>query len=157
MEIEVKWHESRKLLDGSNKNLIYDIPDLDEYYEMSGVYMFCRRYGKSIAPIYIGKSKNIGNRISQHFNSTKKMKGIENSLNGERILIVGEIICKKGQKIDKCMKIVEKALIDHALANEFELVNDKGTKSEYHKLHFNGNLAAKNFTKKSIYVKMEPD
>jgi hypothetical protein len=39
MEINIKWHR---------------------------VYMFCRKYGESVIPMYIGRSKNMYNRIWEH-------------------------------------------------------------------------------------------
>jgi excinuclease UvrABC nuclease subunit len=39
-----------------------------------GVYMFCRQYGESVIPLYIGRSKNLYNRIWEHFETTTFMK-----------------------------------------------------------------------------------
>jgi hypothetical protein len=155
MEIEIKWHTTIDLVGGSKNNLIYSVPNLENYYNIPGVYMFCRNYAKSIIPLYIGKSENIGKRVEQHLDTTTKMKAIEREPNGKRILIIGEVVPKKGQQISNCIKIVEKALIDHALANGYELINDKGTKSPYHTLSFFGNQLAKNFTRNNIFVKEE--
>jgi len=151
MDITIFWHKPIRLEDGESNNLIYNIADLNEFEEVAGVYMFCRSYSDSLSPLYIGKAINLASRIRQQFNTTKLMKAIENSQKGTKVLVVGELKCKPGQGPGKCIGIVEKALIEHALAQGFELINQKGTKTPYHEIEFTGNLAAKKFSRPSIY------
>ena len=132
----------------------FEAPGYEDFYGISGVYIFCRKYGKSISPIYIGKSLDIGKRIKQHLNSRPLMKEIVNAMSGNKILIIGEFNSKKGQQTDKCIKIVEQALIDHALAQGHSLFNEKGTKTPIHSITYQGNLTAKNFTKQAMNVKI---
>jgi hypothetical protein len=88
MKLELKWHLPQKLKDGSLNGLIYEIHNIDKWDNVTGVYMFCRKYGKTVVPLYIGQAMNIGSRIRQHLNSVKLMKGIKDSLSGDKILIV---------------------------------------------------------------------
>jgi hypothetical protein len=81
------------------------------------------------------------------------MKAIEKSQKGTKVLVVGELTCKSGQGADKCIGIIEKALIEHALAQGYELINQKGTKTPYHEIEFAGNLAARDFSRKKILSK----
>jgi hypothetical protein len=153
MKLELKWHLPQKLLDGSKNGLIYEIYGLDKWYDISGVYMFCRKYGKSVVPLYIGQALDIGSRIKQHLNSVKLMKGIKDSLSGDKILIVGQFIAKPGQDRKKSISIIEKALIAHCLVEGIELLNKQGTKTKFHEVSISGYLFARNITGKSIFTK----
>jgi hypothetical protein len=153
MEINIFWHKPIQLEDGERNNLIYDIANLDRFEEIPGVYMFCRSYNGELSPLYIGKAIDLASRIRQQFNTTKLMKAIENSQKGIKVLVVGELNCKPGQGSEKCIGIVEKALIEHALAQGYELINQKGTKTPYNEIEFAGNLAVKRFSRPYIYAK----
>lgn len=146
MDLEVKWHQPIPLVDGSDENLILNIENLEDIHTGSGVYMFCRRYNSSINPLYIGKSMAIKKRISQHLNSVKMMKGIQRSQNGEKVLVVGELVSKSGQRPEKSIDIIETALIEHALLEGYELLNEQGTKRPTHQITFKGYLGAKQFS-----------
>jgi hypothetical protein len=153
MELNIKWHKPIKLHNGSKENLIYRINDLSILSDIAGIYMFCRKYGKSLTPLYIGKAENIAMRIKQQLNSTKLMKGIENALNGEKVLLVGEFISKSGQNAKTSIAIIEKALIEHSLSMNYEILNVQGTKTQTHSIMFSGYSSAKALTGQSINVK----
>ncbi len=152
MEINIKWHHPLSLVDGSNEDLILNIEDIYNVYDGPGVYMFCRKYGLSIQPLYIGKSSNVQNRIRNHLNSVKMMKGIQNARKGEKVLIVGEFVAKTNQQPDRAISIVEASLIEHALLEGCELLNEAGTKRPTHQINFNGFKAAKNFSGTCLVV-----
>jgi len=153
MKLDVKWHKPLKLKNGSKEGLIYKIDDLQEWSGCSGVYMFCRKYSDSITPLYIGKAENLGKRINQHLNSIKLMKGIENSQNGNKVVILGEFISKSGQDLKKSIGLIEKALIEHVLSEGHELLNVQGTKTPVHNISFTGYQIAKKMTGNEIYIK----
>ncbi len=153
MSLSVFWHKPLSLEDGSKKNLIYNIRDLSKFEGVPGIYMFCRLYGENLTPLYIGKAGDLAYRIRSQFNTTNLMKAIENSQNGTKVLVIGEYICKPGQSSNKCISIIEKALIEHALAEGYELINQKGTKTPYDEIDFTGNFVAKEFTGSYIYRK----
>jgi len=153
MKLELRWHLPQKLKDGSKNGLIYEISSIDKWNNVTGVYMFCRKYGKTVVPLYIGQAMNIGSRIRQHLNSVKLMKGIKDSLSGDKILIVGQLIPKPGQDKKKSISIIEKALIGHCLAEGIELLNKQGTKIKFHKISVSGYLLARNITGKTIFAK----
>jgi predicted GIY-YIG superfamily endonuclease len=154
MDLEVKWHQPIPLVDGDDENLIYTVNGLEEWEGYPAVYMFCRRYGKNVVPLYIGRTANVAARIKQHLNATKMMRAIEKSQNGEKVLIVGELITKTGQKIDKSLRIIENALIEHALAEGYELVNKSGTKTPVHFISYFGFKEAKDFSGAGMYAKI---
>jgi len=153
MKLELRWHLPQKLKDGSKNGLIYEISSIDKWNNVTGVYMFCRKFGKSVVPLYIGQAVDVGSRIRQHLNSVKLMKGIKDSLNGDKILIVGQFIPKPGQDKKKSISIIEKALIAHCMAEGIELLNKQGTKIKFHEVSVSGYLLAKNITGQSIYAK----
>ena len=155
MDIEIQWHQPIPLQDGSTDDLIYmvDEDELKEWYDCPGVYMFCRIYNESMIPLYIGRSKNLYNRIWEHLETTTFMKQIAKSPRGEKVLIMGEYISKPGQSSERAIAIVEKALIEHALTEGYELLNKAGTKTPTHEVRFSGFNKAKQFSGGKMYVK----
>lgn len=153
MDISVFWHEPVDLEEGSHQNLIYAVNNLEKFEGLSGVYVFCRMYGKNFSPLYIGKASNLAERVRQQSNTTKLMKALHKSPSGKRVLVIGEFLCKPGQNRDKCSRLIEKALIEHALAKDFGLINQQGTKTPYHTIMFSGNGSTRAFAGKQIYVK----
>ncbi len=151
MELSIKWYEPIPLMDGDKENLIYTTNGLEVCYGFSGVYMFARIFNKQVYPLYIGKAENIGQRVLQHFkNNTKLMTTIKKSAKGVRVIVPGEFIPKSGQNIKKCIALIERALIDHALTEGYELLNVQGTKTPSHQVMFSGHLGARNITGKSL-------
>jgi hypothetical protein len=153
MEIKVLWHKPMPLADGDDQNLTYRVDGLKAFEGIAGVYMFSRVYGQSLTPLYIGKALNLAALIKQQLNTVKLMNAVGKSRSGAKVLVIGEFQCKHGQTVDKCIRLVERAVIEHALAKGLELVNQKGTKTPYHEINFVGNTAAKSFTGRQIYLK----
>ncbi|MBI1838263.1 MAG: GIY-YIG nuclease family protein [Flavobacteriia bacterium] len=52
----------------------FDVNDLDEIPDKTGIYKFFNEFNQII---YIGKSKHINKRISQHLKNTKSKKGLQ--------------------------------------------------------------------------------
>lgn len=153
MNLEVKWCRPLNLKNGEKDGLIYKIENIDDWLGVGGVYMFCRRYNKTLIPLYIGKAENLGFRVKQHLNSVKLMKSIQNAQSGEKVIIMGRYIPKSGQDRKKTIAIIEKSLIEHCLSEGYELLNIQGTKTPTHKISFNGYQLAKNVTGRELYVK----
>lgn len=152
MNLEIVWSQPIPLIDGDAENLIYIAPGIEEWAGYRGVYMFCRIYNGFLSPLYIGRSKNIANRIQQHLNTIKMMRAIQKSPKGEKVLIVGELIKKRGQDEEASLRLAEKVLIDHALTEGFELINKAGTNPPYHSIAFSGYNVAKNFSGATMYA-----
>ena len=153
MNLEIKWHHPITLEDGDDHNLIYSSQEIEEWEGCPAIYMFCRIYGGALVPLYIGRSINVGQRIQQHFNTTKMMRAIQKSPKGEKVLVVGEFIPKSGQNIDSSLKLLEKVLIEHALSEGYELINKSGTKTPVHTISYSGNQVAKDFSGSIMYAK----
>ena len=154
MDLNIKWHPPINLTDGDEKNLIYLAEDLDQWVDVPGIYMFARIYDGQTYPLYIGKAESIGKRAWQHFkSSTKLMNSIKKAAKGVRVFIPGEFTPKRGQNTKKCIALIERALIDHALTKGYELFNIQGTKTLKHQVSFTGYLPARNITGKSLSFK----
>lgn len=155
MQLDIKWHKPIPLRDGSKQRLVYAADDLERWAGVAGVYVFVRRFGKHMIPLYIGKAGDVGLRIKQHLNTTKLMLGIKNGAGhdrppGKRMILVGEFIAKSGQSSEKCIRLAETILISHALASGYSLLNIKGTKTLTHSINFSGYLGAKKFTGREL-------
>ena len=153
MDLNIIWHKPIILKDGSNEDLIYTASGIEKFDEVPGVYMFCRLYNDELFPLYIGRAKDIAFRINQQFNTTKLMKGIEKSPIGQKVLVVGEFKPKGGQNTESAIRLIESALIEHALSEGYELLNKSGTKTPVHKMSFSGNKMAKNFSGSTMFKK----
>lgn len=139
MEIELEWLPSISLKNVSAKsnNLIYNC-ELKKIPEDAGIYMFGRKHGKCVFPLYVGQAQNLRKRIKQELNSLKLMKGIQDSLNGNRILLIAKLCPNRGQQEKKLLDIAEKACIEHALSEGNELLNVRGTKTPIHTIISSG-------------------
>ena len=156
MDIQVSWHKPIRLRLGKHKNSIYscDTIDYEKLPRTPGVYIFARRFGKKVIPLYIGQASRLKNRLDQQFNNARLMKGIENAAIGHRILIIGEVILKGGQKVPQVLDVVESALIEHALANGHELLNKLGIKTPVHVIRSNsGNVASRQVAPLVMHVR----
>ena len=154
MELRIKWGRPVSLVDGTKDNLIYVADGLDSWKGVPGVYMFARQFKGGVVPLYIGKAESLGDRAWQHFKSnTRLMTSIRKAANGARVFIPGEFKPKPGQNTKKCIAVVERALISHALAEGYELLNVQGTKTPTHTISLSGYLGARNITGKNLGFK----
>lgn len=132
MNISLEWQRPVSLHDGTNDNFIYKYEPV-EILEEPGIYIFARKFGNSIFPLYIGKALNLKKRIEQQLNNTTLMMGVKNSPSGNRLLLLA--VLKAGRaKIDKKLNIVESAYIENALSEGHDLLNKKGTKIRVHNI-----------------------
>ena len=151
MELNITWYQPIPLLDGEKQDLIYTAKNLEEWDGVPGVYMFCRVFDGEIFPLYIGKAENIAGRLRQHFKtSINLMKRIKKAAKGAKVVIPGEFTPKPGQSTKKCLTIIERALINHALTEGNELLNVQGTKTPTNRIKFSGFLGARNITGQTL-------
>lgn len=114
MEIRVVWQQPLSLRDGSSEGLIYACEDPALIPNRPGIYVFARRHGDAVSPLYIGQAENLAKRIPQQLNNVKLMNGMKNAPTGERILLVGELALRSGQRVSRVLEVVENALIEYA-------------------------------------------
>jgi hypothetical protein len=155
VKIDLKWDKPIRLRDRSSKmNLIYACRDRDlkRLPDDAGIYVFARRFGQSIAPLYIGQSSSLRKRIDFQLGNARLMMGIKHSDAGHRILFVARLRLHPGQREQKVLDILESALIKYALAEGHELLNKQGTKTKVHTIRSKGNTSSKQIAPLHVYV-----
>ena len=153
LNINATWANPIELLDGSGRNLIYRISDLSRVPETAGVYVFARRYGSNVVPLYIGETLNLRKRLEEHLDNVSIMKGIENaSSRGKRLYLFARVQTKRGQNINKVLDVLQRALIEHALSVGHDLLNVQLTKTKLHKIKFEGNRTSEKLFTRTMLV-----
>lgn len=133
-------------------NQIYCCAGLERLSGEPGVYVFARKHGRSIAPLYIGQARKLRSRIEGQLNNLRLMVGVKNAQAGRRILLVGRLTLHRGQRKKKVMDIVESALIKRALAEGHDLLNQQGTKTKVHIIRSKGNSSSRQIAPLTILV-----
>lgn len=143
MKIELKWEKPFRLKDGSRMSLVYRCVGLERASSKPGIYVFARRFGKCVAPLYIGQALRLSNRIEQQLNNVHLMMGLKQAQAGRRILLIARLMLRRGQRKKKVLDIVESALIKHALAEGHDLLNQQGTRTKVHAIKSKGNNSSR--------------
>lgn len=146
MDIRLRWLEPFDLIEGNG--LIYDVEEDDWDYiaDAPGVYIFARAHGDAVAPLYIGRATSLSERIWQQLNNNVRlMRGLEDAQAGYRVLLIGELLLRPGQRIATVLRLVESALIRSALVEGFELLNIQGTRTPVHTVTSSGNREARSW------------
>jgi hypothetical protein len=153
MLVEVHWDHPIPLLDGSREHLIYTCEDLDALPDTPGVYVFARKHGSVVDPLYIGQARNVRTRIIQQFNNVRLMNGVRAAPSGARILLVGKPKLRGRQNVESVLDLVERALIQHALAEGHELLNYQGTHTRVDVVRSYGNRTSQKVAPLEMNVK----
>lgn len=153
MKIHVDWHRPIKLLDGSTESLIFRPSRTAIIPKAPGIYLFCRKHGTSVSPLYIGKAENLARRIEQQLNNLKLMVAIQRAASGDRILLIGQPKLLQGQRAMKVLRVLENSLIDHALSEGHELLNIQGTKTKVHYIENKGNRDSRKVAPLSMHAR----
>lgn len=152
MQIEATWSQPIALKKGLPGGLIY-VLKLEDLPEEPGVYVFGRKHGESVVPIYIGETLSIRGRVKDHLNSLALMRAIENAPNGGRFFIYCTVKAGSKEKAKKHVKVLEKALLVHAQSEGHELFNKKGTKLPTDTISFTGNRTSEAIAPRVMLVK----
>lgn len=107
------------------------------------MYVFARRHGKIVAPLYVSQAKRLRGLIEGQFNNLRLMTGLKQAQAGRRVLLVGRLILHRGQQKKKVVDIVESRLIKRALADGHDLINQHGTKTKVHTIKSKGNSSSR--------------
>ncbi len=137
MKLRVEWSRPLNLRDGSKDNLIYAL-DLTKLPQSSGVYVFGRRWGSGFEALYVGKANKIRGRVKSQLNNLRLMQHLQHAKSGKRVVLPGRLVTKPGQRLEKSMLIVERALIRHFLSDGHDLVNKQGTRLRRHEVTSDG-------------------
>jgi hypothetical protein len=137
MKITIEWGSPLRLKDGRRDNLIYTV-SLEKLPDEPGVYVFGRRFGKSLEALYVGKANRIRGRVKGQLDHVNLMQHLKNAKAGKRLLLAGEVITRPGQRLEKVLRLAERALIRHFLSEGHDLVNKQGTRLRRHELTSSG-------------------
>jgi hypothetical protein len=128
MDLQIEWDEPVPLRYVSGGSLIYEC-DLDLVPEAPGIYVFARRYDSKHYPLYVGQAKDLRVRVDQHFRgNVPLMRGLQHAGNGARVVMICRFIAKRGQRLASALDVLERAYIESALSQGYELLNVQGTK-----------------------------
>ena len=131
MDIGVQWNPEVQVR--RVRGVIHSL-DLDDLPDRPGVYVFGRRWGNGFEALYVGKAMNVRLRVKSQLNNLRLMNHIRGAKAGTRILMAGVVVTKPGQKMDKCLALVEKTLIRYFLSDGHDLVNVQGTQLRRHQV-----------------------
>ncbi|HMG48412.1 MAG TPA: hypothetical protein VK614_13245 [Allosphingosinicella sp.] len=153
LNIEACWSKPVRLTVAS-AGAIYDCKELDRLPAAPGVYIFYRQHGDRMEPLYVGKSMDVRNRVTQHLDSVRLMTAIYESQAGGRYVICCEPKAKPGQKMPRILTVLENALIDYAMAEGYELKQKQGTKRPNHQIKFSGNRTSEALVPRQMRVRV---
>lgn len=155
MDIQIAWRQPLELKDGSRQGLIYAL-DLDEVPGTPGVYVFARRFGQTVTPLYIGQAQDLRRRVKQQLEmNVRLMKGLEAAEAGARVLLLGVIQFRPGQQVEKVLEVVESAIIQYALAQGHEILNKQGKHRPSHLIRSQGNQWSQQIIGRQIRVRQQ--
>lgn len=135
MKLHIEWMRPIVLKD--DENLIYGV-DLDKLPNVAGFYVFGRRWGSQFEALYVGKANRIRGRVKGQMNNLRLMQHLKNAKAGKRVLLYGKIVMRPGQRIEKCLALIERALIRYFLSEGHDLVNKQGTRLRRHEVASSG-------------------
>jgi hypothetical protein len=138
MKLFLEWSNPFPLVDGSDENLIYTV-DRDKLPESAGIYVFGRRRKNGeFEALYVGKANDIRARVWGHRKNLPLMMHLKTAQQGERVVRAGVFNARPAQKVDKCLPIIERALIRYFLSEGHDLVNKAGTRLRRHEISSDG-------------------
>jgi hypothetical protein len=150
VKLFIEWNRALILRDASKQNLIYDI-DLTKIPDDAGLYIFGRRWGSGFEALYVGKAYNVRGRVKSQMNNLRLMQHLRNAKTGSRVLFASQIMTKPGQRLDKCLVLIERALIRYFLSEGDDLVNKQGTRIRRHEV-FSSGKHPKRFVPSTMFV-----
>ena len=153
MKISLTWDKPFRLRDGAKFSQVYYCPKLDRISNKAGAYVFARRFGAVVAPLYVGQAVKLRSRIGHHFKgNVRLMLRLKEADMGQRILLVGRLKLGRGQQKKKVLNVVESSLIKHALTQGHVLLNKQGVKTRVHTIKSKGNRSSKQIAPPAMLV-----
>jgi hypothetical protein len=138
VRLYLEWGRPIALKDGSPQNLIY-LPDPDRLPKAAGVYVFGRRRKNGgFEALYVGRANNIRGRVWDHRKNLPLMMHLKKAKDGQRVVRAGVFDARTGQKVKKCLPLIERALIRYFLSEGHDLVNKAGARLGRHELASDG-------------------
>ena len=140
MKLKISWNRPISLQNAKDEGLIYSL-NLEKIPEVSGIYIFARRWGRSYKAIYVGRANNLRSRIHGHLvHNVRLMRHLERIKTGKRVLITGQAKTLPGQKLEKVLATLERAFIRHFLLEGHDLFNHQGVRIQRHEISSEGHI-----------------
>jgi hypothetical protein len=134
MKLQMEWSRTFPLRDaGREENLIYTVQHT-KLPDGPGVYVFGRKYGDNFEALYVGKASAIKARVRTQLKNLPLMLHLKKAKAGKRVVLAGRFISKPGQQEQKCLTLLERALIRYFLSEGYDLVNKQGTRLKRHEV-----------------------
>ena len=134
MKLELQWSRPMLLRNARREdNLIYTF-DHTKLPQAAGVYVLGRRYGKDFEALYVGKANHISWRMRGQLKNLPLMLHLKNAKSGKRVVFAGRFHPKPGQQEEKCLALLERALIRYFLSEGHDLVNKQGSRLRRHEI-----------------------
>jgi hypothetical protein len=153
MNIKLRWHKPLLLRACADR---YECDDLHTVPAVPGIYVFGRKRGDVLEPLYIGLAKSLRLRTAQHFHNVRLMEGLRTARAGRRLLMIGELISKHPGNTGQVLRSIERAMIRHALEEGWEILNKHGTARKAYVLHHTGSRAARAWLPRQIEADQLP-
>jgi hypothetical protein len=149
MKLQVDWSRAISLRYSRGADT-YTVA-LEKVPKKAGVYIFGRKYGKKFEALYIGRANRIRGRVKGQLNNLRLMHHIRDATSGKRILLAGTFAPLPGQQKERCLPLIERALIRHFLSEGHDLVNISGTHLRQHEIDSTGKYPKRYFAR-SIFL-----
>ena len=137
MKLHVEWGRPVRLRDGSKQGLIYTV-DTAKLPSAPGIYIFGRHWGSNLEALYVGKANKIRSRVKGQLNNLRLMHHLKGASTGKRLVLAGKILTRPGQRLQKSVLLIERALIRYFLSEGHDLVNKQGTRLRRHQVSSSG-------------------
>jgi hypothetical protein len=149
MKLHVDW--SRPISLKYSRPADTFIVALEKIPKKAGVYIFGRKYGQKFEALYVGRANRIRGRVNGQLNNLRLMHHIRDARAGRRILLAGTFVPLPGQQKERCLPLIERALIRHFLSEGHDLVNISGTYLRQHEIGSTGKYPKRYFAR-SIFL-----
>ncbi len=133
MKLVVDWSRPVMMKLSLPGDLVYRV-DLSRLPDDAGIYVFGRRWGNSFEALYVGKALNIRKRVHGQLNNLRLMQHVRKAKWGRRVILAAVLLPRPGQKIERCLPILERTLIRYFLSEGHDLVNIPGTLLRQHEV-----------------------
>jgi hypothetical protein len=145
MKLHIDW--SRVVtLKYSRSNDTYSVA-LQKVPKKAGVYVFGRKYGRKFEALYVGRANRIRSRVKGQLNNLRLMHHIRDARAGKRMLLAGTFAPLPGQQKERCLPLIERALIRYFLSEGHDLVNISGTHLRQHEIDSSGKYPKRYFAR----------
>lgn len=150
MKLHIEWGRPVRLRDGTKQGLIYMV-DTTKLPSAPGIYILGRRWGSHLEALYVGKANRIRSRLKGQLNNLRLMHHLKNASTGKRVVLSGAIVTRPGQRLQKSLLLIERALIRYFLSEGHDLVNKQGTRLRRHQV-FSSGKHPKRFIPNPLYL-----